>query len=134
MANVGGWLAQNGSDSLLTITHAEFMGQLSAVSGGRVTMQLDLTFMGRPYQDLMLAFNFHDLEQTIAALVDTLKRPIMQQIKQTEVAPLLEREIGEITSHIQHRRAVISNQTQPQTQAISQQIFALQTQITDEQR
>jgi hypothetical protein len=73
MASVGGWISKQGQDSLLSITHASFTGQLSHLNSGSVSMAIDLVFMNTSYHEVV-DFNFYHPDQTIGNLVAALKK------------------------------------------------------------
>jgi hypothetical protein len=75
MATAGDWIARNGADNLLDVTDGSFEGRLGAVSGGAVAMRVAYTLMGQP-GEVDVAFDFHDLERGVNALIDALKQQI----------------------------------------------------------
>lgn len=72
LANTVDWAAKHAGEQVLLITHASFTGQLGEVSGGKVSMSIDMTFMGQSYH-IAQAFDFHNLEKTASDFVEQLK-------------------------------------------------------------
>lgn len=59
LADVAQFITDVGLGGLIDIRSASFEGYLSAAAGGRVALELSLTFMDRPHR-LALAMDFHD--------------------------------------------------------------------------
>lgn len=59
VAKVGQYIADKGLGGLVDVRRASFESSLNAARGGRVALQLNLRFMGKP-KKLAFDFNFHD--------------------------------------------------------------------------
>jgi hypothetical protein len=57
---------------LLKVTGAHFEGNLSAISGGKVNMKVDLQFAGNPPQAFQLNFDFNDAPESARSLAQML--------------------------------------------------------------
>lgn len=73
MATAAAWIAQHGGDNVVDIKQALFSGQLKILSGGSVSMGIDLNVLGRSYH-LNQSVNFRDLDKTVESFVDQLKQ------------------------------------------------------------
>lgn len=68
----GKWIVENGSPAgVINITYAEFDGNLSAVTGGQVSLKVKGIFAGNPL-DTSFTFDFNNPIETINAFADSL--------------------------------------------------------------
>jgi hypothetical protein len=67
VADVAGYIAQNGLGALLDVRSASFDGSISATHGGAVTLDATVVFQGSS-QTVHLAYDFNDLVAGAKAL------------------------------------------------------------------
>jgi hypothetical protein len=70
---VATFVIDKGTDALIDVKKADFAGQLGAVSGGAVKMNMQLQWMGKP-MNLKLDFNFKSPVETAKALAKRLMK------------------------------------------------------------
>lgn len=76
LAEVGGFILEYGLGGVLDIKYARFEGELNQLSSGHVALALETVLMKQAV-DFSLAFNFHDLGQSVERLVES----VLQKIK-----------------------------------------------------